>query len=92
MVAPPDPKAEQHTSLSGFSPCTYKIIREYFRDGVLPSPGTQCSDITHVIFGNKTAPNPTKRALGHDDLETRIFEIEVAKVLSKTKLRHAFGL
>ena len=59
---------------------------------MLPSPGTKCSDITDVIFGNKTALNPTKRDLGHHDLAKRMFEIEVAKVLSKTKLRHAFGV
>jgi hypothetical protein len=59
---------------------------------VLPSPGTKCNDITDVMFGNKTAPTTmTKRALDdHHDLEKRMFEVEVAKVLSKIKFRHAF--
>ena len=74
--------------MSGISPCTYKIIREYFRDGVLPSPGTKCSDITDTLFGEKTGP--TKRALGHDDIEKRMFE--VGKVLSKNRFRRAFGV
>ena len=52
---------------------------------MLPSPGTKCSDIMDVIFGNKTALNPTKRDLGHNDLERQMLKIEVAKVLSKTK-------
>ena len=57
-------------------------------DGVLPNPGTECSDITDSLFGNKTAPS--KRALGHDDIEKRMFE--VGKVISRTRFRHAFGV
>ena len=70
------------------SPCTLKVIREYFRDGVLPSPGTKCSDITDTLFGKKTGP--MKRALGHDHIEKRMFE--VADALSKNRFRHAFGV
>ncbi len=55
---------------------------------MLPSPGTKCSDITDQVFGNKTAP--TRRALGHDDMEKRMSE--VAKVLSKNRFRRAFGV
>ena len=55
---------------------------------MLPSPGTKCSDIADPMFGNKTAPS--KRALGHDDLEKRMFEVGIA--ISKTRLRHAFGV
>ena len=55
---------------------------------MLPSPGTKCSDITDPVFGKKTAA--PKRALGHDDLEKRMFE--VGKAISKIRLRHAFGV
>ena len=55
---------------------------------MLPSPGTKCSDITDQVFGKKTAP--PKRALGHDDLEKRMFE--VGKVMSKARFRRAFGV
>ena len=55
---------------------------------MLPSPGTICNDITDQVFGKKTGS--PKRALGHDDLEKRMFE--VGKVLSKARFRHAFGV
>ena len=55
---------------------------------MLPSPGTKCSDITDTLFGNKTGP--TKRTLGHDEIEKRVSE--VAKVLSKNRFRRAFGV
>ena len=55
---------------------------------MLPSPGTKCSDITETLFGEKTGP--TRRALGHDDIEKRMFE--VAQVLSNNRLRRAFGV
>lgn len=79
--------SRQHTSLSGTSHCTDKAVRNYFRDGVLPGPGTVCDDITDALFGNQTAT--TKRAMGSDDPDAQV--LKALEVLSKTRLSRAFG-
>jgi len=63
------------------------VARAYLRDGVLPSPGTICGDITEEVFGaststNKTASTTTKRTLGLRDLDLEEQIIEAGKVLS----------
>lgn len=42
-----------HTSLSGFSTCTARAIRAYFRHGILPASGTVCQPDTQIF----DAPN-----------------------------------
>jgi hypothetical protein len=69
------------------------VAREYLRDGVLPTPGTICNDVTEAVFSNgsnsdKTAATTTttttrKRALGRcdlGDLEEQM--LEAGRVLS----------
>lgn len=46
--------APQHCSTVATSACTAKAIRSYFRDGVLPKPGTVC-EIETKIFGNNAS-------------------------------------
>ena len=41
----------QHASLAATSLCTAKAIREYFREGKLPEPGTIC-EILFQMFGD----------------------------------------
>jgi hypothetical protein len=81
--------SRQHTSFSGTSLCTYKAAREYFRDGVLPKPGTICGDITDQLFGNKTTTPTTKRAFGHGELEERM--LDAGRVLSEARFTRSFG-
>jgi len=72
--------------------------RGYLRDGILPSPGTICGDITEEVFGtsnshNKSAATTTKRALELGDLDLEEQIIEAGRVLSsqaQARFRHPF--
>lgn len=44
------PTRLQHASIAASSLCTAKAIRDYFRGGVLPEPGTVC-EISNKMFG-----------------------------------------
>jgi Cys-tRNA synthase (O-phospho-L-seryl-tRNA:Cys-tRNA synthase) len=62
----------QHTSFAATSPCNALAVRAYFRDGVLPKPGTIC-DAEDELFGSgyETASAISAR----DDLVSTLREL-----------------
>jgi hypothetical protein len=49
-------KSAGHCSLSALSLCTAKVVRDYFRHGVLPPPGKEC-EVESQIFGGLAEAN-----------------------------------
>jgi hypothetical protein len=59
------PLSWQHCSLAAVSICTLSVVRDYFRKGVLPAPGTVC-DIDVEMFPDVSK---TTRTLAPADQE-----------------------
>jgi hypothetical protein len=63
-------KSAGHCSLSAASLCTAKVLRNYFRNGLVPKPGTEC-EIESRIFGEAKGADfsETVSALSEEDRE-----------------------
>jgi hypothetical protein len=60
-------KSLGHCSLSAASLCTAKVVRNYFRRGVVPKPGAEC-EIESSLFG-KVKGSEMVQALSGEDRE-----------------------
>jgi hypothetical protein len=69
-------KSAGHCSLSAASLCTAKVIRDYFRHGILPENNKEC-EIESRMFGGEV--QPTVRLMSEDDERL----LEAMKELSK---------
>jgi hypothetical protein len=60
-------KSAGHGSISSASLCTAKVVRDYFRHGMVPKPGTQC-EIESRMF-DKPKDIETLHGLSMEDRE-----------------------
>jgi hypothetical protein len=78
-------KILQHTSFSATSPCTMQAVRDYFRNGTLPTAGMVC-EVEESMFGIATSQD--RKLLARDDTE---FANAVRQLVKNTKVS-SFGL
>jgi hypothetical protein len=66
--------ALKHTSFAATSPCQALAVQAYFRDGILPKPGTVC-EIEDSLFSNGNGTAAAVSARDDDDLLSTLREL-----------------
>lgn len=67
-------KSAGHCSLNAASLCTAKVVRDYFRRGVLPHPGKEC-EVESRIFGDPAPVDTSLLSAEDNELLEAVLEL-----------------